>query len=124
MPVKHIGNLDEFKTLLESGGLIVVDFSAEWCKWRVTKRSPREEHDRKHSQYFLFLLGGPCKFIAPQFEKLSNEHADVIFAKVDVDEADDVAAAEGIQAMPTFKFYKGGNKVDDLMVRSDAAVIV
>jgi thiol:disulfide interchange protein len=31
MPVQHIKNLSEFKTLLESKGLVVVDFSAEWC---------------------------------------------------------------------------------------------
>jgi thioredoxin 1 len=49
---------------------------------------------------------------------MSDEFANVTFAKVDVDEADDVAAAEGIRAMPTFKFYKGGVKVDEVMVRS------
>jgi thiol:disulfide interchange protein len=31
MPVQHIANLTEFKTLLASEGLVVVDFSAEWC---------------------------------------------------------------------------------------------
>lgn len=72
---------------------------------------------RANSRISRLLLGGPCKFIAPQFEKLSNEYTSVTFAKVDVDEADDVAAAEGIQAMPTFKFYKGGQKIADLMVR-------
>ena len=59
--------------------------------------------------------GGPCKFVAPQFERLSTEFTSVVFAKVDVDEAEDVAAAESIQAMPTFKFYKGGKKVDEIM---------
>jgi thioredoxin 1 len=44
-----------------------------------------------------------------------EEYAHVTFVKVDVDEADDVAANEGISAMPTFKFYKGGQKIDEMM---------
>jgi thioredoxin 1 len=33
---------------------------------------------------------------------------------VDVDENDQVAAMCGIQAMPTFQFYKDGNKIDEM----------
>jgi hypothetical protein len=43
MPVQHIKNLSEFKTLLESKGLVVVDFSAEWCtscRCRRRRRQP------------------------------------------------------------------------------------
>ena len=43
---------------------------------------------------------------------MAEENPDVEFVKVDVDEADDIAAECGIQAMPTFQFYKGGAKVD------------
>ena len=32
MPVKHIHNLDEFNEVLKSPGLVVVDFTASWCK--------------------------------------------------------------------------------------------
>jgi thioredoxin 1 len=45
---------------------------------------------------------------------MAEENTDAEFVKVDVDDADDVAQACGIQAMPTFQFYKGGNKVDEL----------
>lgn len=48
----------------------------------------------------------------PIFEKLAEENPEVEFVKVDVDEADDVAAACGIRAMPTFHFYRGGQKVE------------
>jgi thioredoxin 1 len=57
---------------------------------------------------------GPCKFIGPIFEKLAAENPEAEFVKVDVDEADDVAAACAIQAMPTFQFYKGGAKIDEM----------
>ncbi len=52
--------------------------------------------------------------IAPMYVQLSEANADVAFYKSDVDVADEVAARCGIQAMPTFQFYKGGVKVDEL----------
>jgi len=52
--------------------------------------------------------------IGPVFEQLAGENPDVEFVKVDVDEAEDIAASCGIQAMPTFQFYKGGAKVDEM----------
>merc|ERR1712232_1406543 len=64
---------------------LVVDFTASWCP--------------------------PCKMIAPIFEKLAEENPDVIFIKVDVDEAADVAADQNISGMPTFKFFKNKTKV-------------
>ena len=61
------------------------------------------------------IIGGPCKFIAPKYEELSNATETVTFTKVDVDEAEDVAQAQGIQAMPTFKFFKNGLMVAEMM---------
>ena len=37
------------------------------------------------------------------------------FLKVDVDECEEVAMDNEISAMPTFKFFKGGNVVDELV---------
>jgi len=71
-------------------GLVVVDFYATWC--------------------------GPCKVIAPQIEEMAKgEFSMVKFLKVDVDECEEVAMEYKITAMPTFKFIKGGNVVDELM---------
>jgi len=65
-----------------------VDFSAEWC--------------------------GPCKFIAPKLKEMAAEFAGKIkVVKVDVDEAEDVAAQCGIRCMPTFQFYKNSKKVTE-----------
>ena len=54
--------------------------------------------------------------IGPKFEAMSKEEgfSDVIFVKVDVDEAEELAGKCGVQAMPTFQFFKGGKKVDEL----------
>jgi thioredoxin-like negative regulator of GroEL len=67
--------------------------------------------------------GLSCRFIAPVFEKLANENPDCEFVKVDVDDADDVAAHCQIQAMPTFHFYKGGAKVAEFSGADQAKLI-
>ncbi|GKY98244.1 thioredoxin domain-containing protein 2 [Mayamaea pseudoterrestris] len=91
MTVQKITNLEEYNALLETSKskLVILDFSAEWC--------------------------GPCKFIHPIFEKMAEENPDVVFAEVDVDEADDVAGQCKVRAMPTFHFYKGGEKIEEMM---------
>ncbi|KAF4118570.1 thioredoxin-like [Onychostoma macrolepis] len=78
------------KVLAEAGDkLVVVDFTATWC--------------------------GPCQSIAPFYKGLSENpaYADVVFLKVDVDDAQDVAQSCEIKCMPTFHFYKNGKKLDD-----------
>ena len=86
MSVAHIASLAEFKTAIAASRLTVVDFFAKWC--------------------------GPCKAIAPQIETLAKQKPNVAFVKVDVDEAQDVAAEYRIRAMPTFMLFKGGNRVE------------
>ncbi|XP_046901843.1 thioredoxin-like [Hypomesus transpacificus] len=84
-----IESKDHFDKALEEAGdkLVVVDFTATWC--------------------------GPCQTIAPFFKKLSEEHTTVVFLKVDVDDAQDVAAFCDIKCMPTFHFYKNKKKVEE-----------
>jgi thioredoxin 1 len=69
--------------------LVVIDFFATWC--------------------------GPCKMIAPKIEQMAAEMPNVVFLKVDVDEAEDAAQEYNITAMPTFLFIKNKAKVAELM---------
>ncbi|XP_019624246.1 PREDICTED: thioredoxin-like isoform X2 [Branchiostoma belcheri] len=58
---------------------------------------------------------GPCKMIAPVFEEMAATIPGVACGKVDVDESDDVAAEYKISSMPTFIFFKYGEKVDTMV---------
>lgn len=75
---------------------VLVDFFATWC--------------------------GPCKAISPQIEKLSIAHENVKFFQVDVDKVADVAAENGISAMPTFLFFKNGEKVETVRGANPPAI--
>jgi len=79
-----------FQSELTNAGpkLVVVDFTAQWC--------------------------GPCKRIAPFFEELSTKYPRAQFLKVDVDDCQETAAAQGVSAMPTFIFFRNKTKIDRL----------
>merc|ERR1711966_178707 len=81
-----------FKRILDSESakdkLIVVDFTATWC--------------------------GPCKRIAPTYENLSKEFGNqAVFLKIDVDDNRDTTEYCEISSMPTFLYYKNGEKIDE-----------
>ena len=96
--VAQLATKADFDAALADAGdkLVVVDFTATWC--------------------------GPCQRIAPVFAKLAEEMPDVVFVKVDVDENEDTAQACGIQAMPTFQFYKSKAKVDEFSGADEAKI--
>ena len=75
---------------------MVVDFSATWC--------------------------GPCRFITPAYEALSEKYATADFVKVDVDECKSIAQRCGVTAMPTFQFLRGGRKVGEVKGANAAAL--
>lgn len=87
--MEEIANRQEYDQLIKSPGhkdkLIIIDFYAEWC--------------------------GPCKKIKPFLRKLQEKYPEVIFAKVDVDDAEVLAEEEQVEVMPTFFFLKNGDKL-------------
>ncbi|KAJ5778759.1 hypothetical protein N7520_002005, partial [Penicillium odoratum] len=90
MPVHEITSLPDFlEKILQSPDPVVLDCFAEWC--------------------------GPCKAIAPLIEKWSDEHTHIKFYKVDVDKVDAVAQELNVRAMPTFMFFKGGEKITEVV---------
>lgn len=76
---------DNFATeILESKGLCLVDFYADWC--------------------------GPCKMIAPFIEELAKERPDVKIGKINVDTAPELAVKYGVMSIPTLIVFKDGEK--------------
>jgi thioredoxin len=66
---------------------VIVDFYADWC--------------------------GPCRMLKPSFEKLSGTYdGKVVFLKVDVDKAGDIAGQFGVSSIPTVIMFKNGQPVD------------
>ena len=51
--------------------------------------------------------------ISPVIDEMAKTHPNVIFVKVDVDEADEISSLCGIECMPTFKFYKNGKLLEE-----------
>ena len=76
-----------FKELIADSKLVIVDFWATWC--------------------------GPCRMISPILDELEEEMADKIsVVKVNVDDADEIAAQYRIMSIPTLLFIKNGQIVD------------
>ncbi|MHC4935157.1 MAG: thioredoxin [Planctomycetota bacterium] len=77
--------------IIESGAPALLDFYATWC--------------------------GPCKTLAPILDQLADEYAEkgVKVGKVDIEAAPEIAAKFGITGVPTLIFFKGGEKVDQMV---------
>ena len=69
-------------------GNVIVDFWAEWC--------------------------GPCETLAPTITDLEQEHTDVQFAKLNIDDHPETPGNYGIKGIPTLLFFKDGERVDQI----------
>ena len=87
----RIINAEQFEKEVLGGDLpALVDFTATWC--------------------------GPCQALAPAIDELAREYdGRALVAKVDVDKEPDLAARYGVMSVPTVLFFKGGEKVDQVM---------
>jgi len=89
--VTIVNDLKQFESAMDTNKdkLIVAYHTAAWC--------------------------GPCKMIWPIVQDLAKDKTGVAFLKIDVDEAQEVAAHNKIEAMPTFLLFKGGKEVHKMV---------
>tara|TARA_B110000438_G_scaffold31553_1_gene31082 strand:- start:13662 stop:13976 length:315 start_codon:yes stop_codon:yes gene_type:complete len=79
----------DFQETINNNNLVLIDFWAPWC--------------------------GPCKAIAPVLEEISNEHSNVVIAKMNTDENPTISSQHGIMSIPTMMIFKNGQLVDRLV---------
>ena len=71
---------ENFEKTVTDNPMVLIDFWAPWC--------------------------GPCKGFAPVYEKAAETHPDVVFAKVNTDEQQELAGAFGIRSIPTLMVFR------------------
>lgn len=65
--------------------------------------------------YFTAAWCGPCRFISPLYTNLAAKYPKIVFLKVDIDEARDLAERWNISSVPTIFFIRNGKEVDKLV---------
>jgi thioredoxin 1 len=71
-----------FQDTLTKNQIVLVDWWADWC--------------------------GPCKAFAPTFEQKSDEHGDIVFAKVDTEAEQELSQLAQITSIPTLMAFREG----------------
>jgi thioredoxin len=69
-----------FEDVVTKNDMVIVDFWASWC--------------------------GPCKSFAPVFEAASEKHADIVFAKVNADNEQELAGSFSIRSIPFVMLFR------------------
>ncbi len=72
--------LSNFESTIKSNAFVIVDFWAPWC--------------------------GPCRSFAPIFDKVSGDHPDIVFAKVNTEDEQQIAAQFQIRSIPTLMIFR------------------
>ena len=71
---------ENFEKTVNDNAMVIVDFWAPWC--------------------------GPCRGFAPVYETASDQHSDVVFAKVNTNEQQELAGTFGIRSIPTLMVFR------------------
>lgn len=77
--------LENFEETIGRGGIVWLDFWAEWC--------------------------GPCKQFGPVFEAASEKHSEITFGKIDTEAQQQLAANFRIRSIPTLMAFRDGIRV-------------
>jgi thioredoxin 1 len=73
-------SLETLESTIGDNEIVLIDFWADWC--------------------------GPCKMFAPTYEKVSEQYPNIVFAKVDTEEHQQLAAQFQIRSIPTLVAFK------------------
>ena len=96
--LKHVDENNFEKEIIDAKKVILVDFFATWC--------------------------GPCQILGPILERIGNSRAEFDIAKVDVDQAQELAIKYGIEVVPTMLIFKDGQVMQKLEgVRSEEEIV-
>jgi len=88
LPVMDLDS-SNFHDAVSQNNLLLVDFWAEWC--------------------------GPCKSMHPIFSRMAKKYDQVRFARVNVDNSQDVAKKFNVQSIPTFIMFKNGQVAQQMV---------
>ncbi|OGE84648.1 MAG: thioredoxin [Candidatus Doudnabacteria bacterium RIFCSPHIGHO2_02_FULL_46_11] len=90
MATVHITDQSFDQEVIKAPGLVLVDFWAPWC--------------------------GPCKIMGPVLEELSEQYAGKAkITKLNLDENSLIGQQFNVMSIPTLKFFKDGNMVDEVI---------
>jgi thioredoxin 1 len=79
MPVVELTK-ENFENVITSNPTVIVDYWAPWC--------------------------GPCRGFAPVFERVAEQNPDVVFAKVNTDDEQEIATHFQIRSIPTLMVFR------------------
>ena len=85
MKAIHLTSANFEETVKGTSLPILIDFYADWC--------------------------GPCKMLAPTIEEIAAGAADFLVAKINVDEAPDIAERFAVMSIPTLIVLRGGEEI-------------
>lgn len=75
-------NTQNFEAAVQRDGVVLVDWWAAWC--------------------------APCRMFAPIFEASSNEHPEIVYAKIDTEAQTELSSSFGIMSIPTLMAFRDG----------------